>query len=245
MKFQPRLESGIRTVRFVRVADLTDPATLSRVLGPVKGVERTRIGPLGHSGATHERLDVALQQGDRVTLILKHCRPSQDWAAVCTRDRLGREAQLLQAPALADVWHTFANPYIACAAEHDLMAVLMEDLSEYIWPDRLEIADPPPISADDEDALLRALARLHARFWQSEALRLPWLLQPRTDSPYWARRAVARPLSSRAGTTDSARVARVGIGLAHTVLGSLTAGPTQIRHASNCSDDRIRLLTRN
>jgi aminoglycoside phosphotransferase (APT) family kinase protein len=86
--------------------------------------------------------------------------------------------QLLQAPALADVWHIFANPYIACAAEHDRTAVLMDDLSEYIWADRLETADPPPISEDDEDALLRALARLHARFWQSDATRLPWLLQP-------------------------------------------------------------------
>jgi hypothetical protein len=178
MKFQPRLEGGIRTVRFARTADLTDPAALSRVLGPIKCVKRTKIGPLGHSGATHERLDVALQSVDRVALILKTTRPSQDWAAVCTRDQLGREAQLLQAPALADVWHIFANPYIACAAEDDGMAVLMDDLSGHIWADRLEIDDPPPISEDDEDALLLALARLHARFWQSEVLRLPWLLQP-------------------------------------------------------------------
>jgi hypothetical protein len=171
-------DDGIRTIQFARVADLTDPQTLSQVLGPVKTVERTPFGPLGYSGATHERLDVVLQQGDLVALILKHSRPSQDWAAVCTRDQLGREVKLLQQPELADVWHIFANPYIACAAEHDRTAVLMDDLSEHIWADRLEIADPPPISEDDEDALLGALARLHARFWQSDATRLPWLLQP-------------------------------------------------------------------
>jgi aminoglycoside phosphotransferase (APT) family kinase protein len=178
MKFQPRRVGGIRTVHFAHVADLTDPAALSRVLGPNKSVARTKIGPLGYSGATHERLDVALQSGERVALILKNTRPSADWAAVCTGDTLGREAHLLQAPELAEVWHIFANPYIACAAEHDRAAVLMDDLSGHIWADRNEITDPPPLSEDDEDALLRALARLHARFWQSDALRLPWLLQP-------------------------------------------------------------------
>jgi hypothetical protein len=76
------LEGRIQTAHFARVADLTDAATLSRVLRPVKSVERTQIAPLVHSGATHERLDVALEQGDRVALILKHSRPSQDWAEV-------------------------------------------------------------------------------------------------------------------------------------------------------------------
>jgi hypothetical protein len=103
------LADGIRTVPFARVADLTDPAMLSQMLGPVRSIERTQMGPLGYSGATHERLDVALQRGDRVALILKHSRPSQDWAAICTRDLLGREVQLLQAPALADVWHIFCQ----------------------------------------------------------------------------------------------------------------------------------------
>jgi len=177
VKFQPRLESCIRTVCFARVTDLTDPAALSRVMGPITCIERTKIGPLGHSGATHERLDVELEHGARVALILKHSRPSHDWAAVCTRDQLGREAQLLQASAGRRLGHL-------CESIHRLRggarpeAVLMEDLSEHIWADRPEIADPPPFSEDDEDALLLALARLHARFWQSEALRLPWLLQP-------------------------------------------------------------------
>jgi hypothetical protein len=119
------LEGGIRTVHFARVADLTDPAALSRVLGPIECLERTKIGPLGHSGATHERLDVALQHGDRVALILKTTRPSQDWAAVCTRDQLGREAQLLQAPALADVdWPSWDRSGGGAATIHQSPPVL-------------------------------------------------------------------------------------------------------------------------
>jgi hypothetical protein len=160
------------------VADLTDARALSRVLGPVKSVTCSPLGLLGHSGSTHERVGVTLKDSTGVSLIVKRTLLSQDWAAVCTSDRIGRQAQLLQTPALDEVWQVFANPYIACAAESDHVGVLMDDLSDHIWADRLEVPDPPPISASDEDALLLALARLHARYWQSDALGESWLLEP-------------------------------------------------------------------
>jgi len=70
-----RIEEGAPELRAISdsiadvlapLAELTDPAMLSQMLGPVRSVERTQMGPLGYSGATHERLDVALQRGDRV-----------------------------------------------------------------------------------------------------------------------------------------------------------------------------------
>ncbi len=134
--------SGGRTVHLARLRDLSDPTQLSTVLGPVARGERTPIGRLGHSGATHERLQVQLQNGDRLALVLKRTQLSDDWTAFASGDGLGREVQLLRTSALGAVWDAFANPYVACAVEPDQIGLL------------------------------------HARYWQSEALTLPWLLQP-------------------------------------------------------------------
>ncbi len=148
------------------------------MLGPVARVERTPIGRLGHSGATHERLQVQLQNGDRLALVLKRTQLSDDWTAFASGDGLGREVQLLRTSALGAVWDAFANPYVACAVEPDQIGLLMDDLSGHIWPDRVGVSAQRPILEPEEDAVLGALGRLHARYWQSEALTLPWLLQP-------------------------------------------------------------------
>ena len=170
--------SGGRTVHLARLRDLSDPTQLSTVLGPVARVERTPIGRLGHSGATHERLQVQLQNGDRLALVLKRTQLSDDWTAFASGDGLGREVQLLRTSALGAVWDAFANPYVACAVEPDQIGLLMDDLSGHIWPDRVGVSAQRPILEPEEDAVLGALGRLHARYWQSEALTLPWLLQP-------------------------------------------------------------------
>jgi aminoglycoside phosphotransferase (APT) family kinase protein len=49
----------------------------------------------------------------------------------------------------------------------------MDDLSEHLFPDVDE-----PISEHEEEVLLNKLADLHARYWNSEALTLPWLVRP-------------------------------------------------------------------
>jgi hypothetical protein len=82
----------IRTATLARVADLTDARALSRVLGPVKSVTCSPLGLLGHSGSTHERVGVTLKDGTGVSLIVKGTLLSQDWAAVCTSDRIGKRS---------------------------------------------------------------------------------------------------------------------------------------------------------
>ncbi len=161
------------TLVFASVADLVKPAALSRLLGQVDRVERSPRDHLGHSGATHERLRVLLGSGNQARLILKRADLKLDLTAVRSGDDFGREVRLVQEPRLADVWSVFKNPYRACATQPGQFGLLLDDLSDYLLPDVDE-----PITEQGEDALLAALARLHARYWNSDALALSWLVQP-------------------------------------------------------------------
>jgi hypothetical protein len=161
------------TLAFAYVADLVEPAALSRLLGQIDRVERSPLGHLGNSGATHERLRVWRGSGKQASLILKRVDLNLDITAIRSGDDFGREARLVQEPHLADVWSVFTNPYRACAVEPGQFGLLLDDLSDYLLPDVDE-----PITERDEDALLAALARLHAHYWNSDALALPWLVQP-------------------------------------------------------------------
>jgi hypothetical protein len=187
------------TLEFAYMADLVEPAALSRLLGPVDGVERSPLRQLGHSGATHERLRVRLGGGNQVCLILKRADLKLDVTAVRSGDDFGREARLVQEPSLADVWSIFKNPYRACATEPGHFGLLLDDLSAYLLPDVDE-----PITEQSEDALLSALARLHARFWDSDALALSWLVQPST---------LMAALGPRAATDDEAPLSEEWRGL--------------------------------
>lgn len=162
-------------IRLPSIEALADVDALSAVLGPVASVTRAPMGTVGYSGSTHERLEVQLRNGEHFSLVLKHTRLAADWTAYRTGDTIGREAALLGEPALAGVWDAFACPYLAYAAENGQVGLLMEDLGEHFLPDVDE-----PISQAHEDLFLDALARLHARFWESDALRLPWLASPLT-----------------------------------------------------------------
>jgi hypothetical protein len=160
-------------IQLQSIDDLTRPAGLSSLLGPVRMVERSPLGELGFSGARHERLTVRLGSGDEVRLVLKRVRPAFDWTAYRTGDLVGREALLLGEPAFQGVWKIFSCPYVAYAVEEGEVGLLMEDLGDYLRPNVAQ-----PLTVDEEDAFLRSLAALHARYWNAEALNLPWLAAP-------------------------------------------------------------------
>jgi len=153
---------------------LSETTTLSAFLGPVSHVTRTPLQTVGFTGATHERWLVSLDSGEHVRLVAKRVRPSKDWISCRTGDTRGREASLLGEPALNAVWESFECPYIAFATAADDALLLMHDLSPHLVPDVRE-----PISRAQEDRLVSALAALHARFWASPTLDLPWLTSPR------------------------------------------------------------------
>jgi hypothetical protein len=161
------------TLRCDRIQDLTDPKFLSRVVGPVDSVTPTTLTTPGFSGSTLARLEVRLQTGETLPLVLKRTELAKDWTLYRSNDRIGREAMLLATAELAGVWDVFATPYVAFAIDSGAIGLMMHDLSEHLLPDVRE-----PIGESVEDALISRLARLHARFWNSPTLASPWLSRP-------------------------------------------------------------------
>lgn len=163
-------------VRLPSIDALSDPDALAAVVGPVASIERSPLVTLGYTytGNTLERLDLRLASGSRQTLVLKRTATTLNRVARRSGDAVGREAALLAEPALTGVWEVLECPYRAFAeARGGDAGLLMDDLSGHLLPDIDE-----PIAVADEDTLLSALAALHARFWGSDALRLPWLAAP-------------------------------------------------------------------
>ncbi len=156
-------ETGIR--RLDSIADLTAPASLGAV-----SVRQEPLSTVGFSGAAHRRLVAVLPSGETRRFVLKLCDPAREWTAIRSGDRVGREWSLLAERGLGAVWEAFVSPYLAYAVEGGRSGLLMEDVGAHVFPDVRE-----PIARPQEDELLAALARLHARFWRSTALSISWL----------------------------------------------------------------------
>jgi hypothetical protein len=157
------------------LAALTDPATLSQLIG--HEVEHVRIEPLasvGYSNASLSRVELARRDGACSRFVLKRTRLNEDWTARRTQDSSGREAMLLlDSETLRPVWDVFACPYVAFAAEPGEIGLLLHDLTSELMPD-VRV----PLSESQENALLGALAQLHALFWDRSTAALPWLMAP-------------------------------------------------------------------
>jgi hypothetical protein len=166
---------AVPAVRLPSIEALSDPDALAVVVGPVASIERSPLVTLGYTytGNILERLDLRLASGGRRTLVFKRTATTLNWVGRRSGDAVGREAALLAEPALSGVWEVLECPYRAFAVSGSDAGLLMDDLSDYLLPDIDE-----PIAVEDEDALLSALAALHARYWESDVLRLPWLARP-------------------------------------------------------------------
>jgi hypothetical protein len=156
-------------VRLTGADDAIDPEKLARLVGPVRSLSCTRLTTSGYSTAQHDRLEITLASGATRRLVVKRV-PATDWTAHRTGEQLGREALLLGEPALAAVWEPIECPYLAYWSGDGEIGLVMDDLSPFLLPDVRA-----PLSEDQEERLLVALAELHAQFWSSPALDLPWL----------------------------------------------------------------------
>jgi hypothetical protein len=154
-----------RVVRMDRIGDLTDASRLAPVLGPIVGIDLEPLPTVGYSGSRHRRMRVTRVGQGGLRLVLKLTSATSDWTHRMSAARRSREADLLRADELGGIWSVFACPYIAYAEEGPETGLLMHDLAAHLMPDARE-----PIPAEDEDLLLRSLARLHGQFW---ALTLP------------------------------------------------------------------------
>lgn len=179
--------------RLETIQGLFDPRPLERILGPITAIDRQPVGSLGFSGSTHDRLAVQLRSGNRCSLVVKHVHLERAWTAYRTGDAFGREAALLGERQLRGIWEVFSCPYLAYAVQDGEAGLLMVDLVESLLPDV-----DAPLSPREEDTLLSALAAMHARYWEAEALDLPWLTRPAQCFTV---------LGPRAGEEESSRAA--------------------------------------
>ncbi len=162
-------------VEFDHIESLSDPAALSSVFGALSDVEHDPAeAPSGYSNSRHESLCVTRQDGSRLLLRIKRIHIGEDWLARRTREVApGREASLLSERSLDPVWDCFFRAHLAFAVEGNEVGLLMEDHTGFFPPDVRE-----PLAAGKEEALLDAITSLHARFWESPVLGLPWLSKP-------------------------------------------------------------------
>jgi thiamine kinase-like enzyme len=107
-------------------------------------------------------------------MMLKQIELEKDFTVYRTDCAVSREVAMLSEPALSAIWAIYSCPYLAFADEPGRAGLLKEDVSAHLLPDV-----NAPMSIGDEDRLLTALATLHARYWKSEVLDLPWLTCPK------------------------------------------------------------------
>jgi hypothetical protein len=162
-----------RTPRFASIAALVDADTLGTLFGPVSAVDVQPFEGVGFSNAALSRVTLTLAAGGERRLVLKNTAVDADWTARRTHDRIGREALLVDDDDLHPAWEVFDCPYVACAVEPGRAGLLLTDLTAHLLPDVRA-----PLSREQEDALVAALARLHARFWNAPALDRRWLATP-------------------------------------------------------------------
>jgi thiamine kinase-like enzyme len=164
-------QESLVMIRFDSISNLTDHEFLSGIIGPISSINKTRLSAIGYSGSTLERVEVFLQSGIKRIFILKSTLIKADWLSQRANDQVGREAELLIEPSLSGVWKCIQSPYVAFAKENGQIALLMDDVSDYLFPDIRE-----PLDFKSEDIILNSLASLHAAFWESPDIKkMNWL----------------------------------------------------------------------
>jgi hypothetical protein len=173
------------------LADLTNAASLTTLVGPIVGIDIEPLPTPGFSGSRHRRMRVKRVGAPALPLVLKLTSATGDWLHRITGARRSREADLLRSPELAGIWSIFACPYIAFAEEGPETGLLMHDLSAHLFPDVRQ-----PIAQDDEDLLLRSLARLHALFWARTLPSVGWMMSLDAYQSLFGPNLVGHPFAS-------------------------------------------------
>ena len=159
--------------RFASIADLTDPRALETLTGPVSSIHKTLLSGVGYSGSVLYRMEVHLLSGEIRSFILKHTVIRTDWLSQRTHDTVGREAAILDDPYFSRIWESIQCPFVAFALDEGEIAVLMKDVTLYLFPDVRE-----PIELRKENDILNTLASLHASYWASSEIKtVSWLIK--------------------------------------------------------------------
>ena len=152
---------------------LKDAKELQSQFGPFTDLAVEPIVTDGFSGAEFYRIKLVYPGGRENNLILKEVNLNEDWFSCRTGDTLGREAAILNVPELESIFEIFFLPYHKTGATPSKIGLLMEDVSDGLFPSERIVLDQ-----SDQDLMLDKLAELHAGYWESPIMEsLPWLHQ--------------------------------------------------------------------
>jgi hypothetical protein len=162
-------------VQLAGLEELTNAGSLKALLGPIVGIELEPLPTVGYSGSRHRRMRVTRVGAGELRLVLKLTSATSDWVHRMSDARRCREADLLRTAELAGIWSVFACPYIAFAEQGPETGLLMHDLGAHLLPEGRD-----PIGQEEEDLLLRSLARMHALFWARTLPSVAWMAKLET-----------------------------------------------------------------
>jgi hypothetical protein len=151
---------------FESVERMLAPETLSELLS--RAVTRVRCEPLAeHSGLAGGQLLYVHTNVGR--FVLKRMLLESDWIMFASRDTECRSVRLWEYGLLDELRPHLEHKIIACARDGDDWAILMHDLTQYVF------TWEKPMAPELVSTFLDALARLHATFWNDPVLNDPLL----------------------------------------------------------------------
>jgi hypothetical protein len=108
--------------------------------------------------------------GNGPRYVIKRVSREWDWIMNATDDWYGRTNTLWQHGILDRLPKEIEHAVVACSMDGTGRAILMRDVRETLLP-----AGDQPISAEENELILDAMAALHAAFWEDSALDNPAL----------------------------------------------------------------------
>ncbi len=153
---------------------LLDPSRLGSLIGIDASLSVQPLETRGYSGSTFYAVAPSQPMAKPTSYIVKRTILGDDWFSQRTKDEIGREGAILVAPELAKIHDLFDIPCLAVALVDGAVGMLMDDLSDWLFPDEDE-----PILQETETLIIDRLAEMHAGFWQKPFLgNLECLLKP-------------------------------------------------------------------
>ena len=120
------------------------------------------------SGSQLSHVETLGVDAERRSYVVKRINHEWDWVMRATGDRHGRAVLAWHEGLLDIVPDEIDHTVVACARDGDGFALLMRDV-------RADLVPPgdAPISHHDNDTFLRAMAALHATYWERHAAATP------------------------------------------------------------------------
>ena len=163
---------GMRHELYSSIDELLSPEVLSPLAGcHIREVRRLpRSMADSYSGCAIHFLAIETNGGPGPRFILKRISREWDWIMRATDDRRGRSAAIWQHGLLDRLPPEIAHGVVGCAVDGTGWAILMHDLSAGLMPD-----GDQPLSVEENERFLDAMAALHTTFWEHPVLADPAL----------------------------------------------------------------------